>query len=156
MPAKSGWSGIIGVNMIVTKHFNSLEFSQPSCYGIPFTLYPGKWIDSRLMVLCTLLESIREKIDSPIKIISGYRSEEWNNLHIKSGHKAAKNSMHIHGLAADITSEVSIAELEFACLYVHERGLGRIGGLGVYRSFVHVDVRYIIPDMTGKLITWRG
>jgi uncharacterized protein YcbK (DUF882 family) len=52
--------------------------------------------------LISVLDYIEDRYRQPIEIISGYRSPEYNeNLRAK-GRLAAKTSMHIEGMAADI------------------------------------------------------
>ena len=80
-------------------------------------------------------------IHRPIIINSGYRSPKTNsNLE-----GAARNSMHLHGKAADLwLPDVPSEYLARLALYLQG------GGVGVYtgKGFVHVD--------SGRLRAWRG
>lgn len=88
-------------------------------------------VDERLLAL---LENIRNFTGEPVIINSGYRSKEYNAT-IKN---ASPNSQHCLGKAADIVikgvSPARVAEIA-------ECYLGNSGGIGVYKTFTHVDVR---------------
>lgn len=88
-------------------------------------------VDERLL---TLLENIRNFTGKPVHINSGYRSKEYNAT-LKN---ASPRSQHCNGMAADIWVEgvTSSRIAEIAEVY-----LGASGGIGVYRTFTHVDVR---------------
>jgi uncharacterized protein YcbK (DUF882 family) len=128
--------------MTVTDHFDSAEFA---CRD--GRLYPDIWIEDRLRPLCQQLEVLRAAIDRPIVIISGYRSPEWNGrVH------GAKNSQHMEGRAADIrVADMDAGIVHARLIELHAQGAIRIGGLGRYRTFTHVDIR---PG--DRLAQWNG
>jgi uncharacterized protein YcbK (DUF882 family) len=127
----------------VTDHFAAAEFA---CRD--GRLYPDAWIEDRLRPLCNTLEVIRAAIGLPIVIVSGYRSPEHN-----ARVNGALNSQHTAGRAADIrVADLSAAALHARILELHDQGaLPRLGGLGAYRSWVHVDVR-----QGTRLARWTG
>lgn len=88
-------------------------------------------VDERLV---ELLENIRRHTGRPVIINSGYRSAAYNAT-IKN---AAKNSQHVLGKAADIRV-VGISPAKVA--QIVECYLGNSGGIGIYSTFTHVDVR---------------
>lgn len=90
--------------------------------------------------LVELLEKIRQHFGKPIRINSGYRTPGYNAGLRKKGHKGvAKNSQHQYGNAADITIQgVSPKEIFDFVNSFHQ------GGIGLYPSFTHVDVRNTI------------
>jgi len=95
-----------------------------------------KPIDIRLL---DFLHDIRMKLESqdPFYIVSGYRSPATNALLRKSRNGVAKNSLHIHGKAADIyMPNVKLSTLRQAAMDL------RTGGVGYYpgNSFIHLDV----------------
>lgn len=140
----------------MSPHFNSDEWKQPARYGLDEAAYPDEWLLPRLLVLCNMLEELRQYLLSPINIISGYRTKEWNDLHILAGHSAAKGSLHIHGVAADIqVRSFSPLHVHRSIISLHSYKRIRVGGLGLYSSFVHVDVRYILPDQPMGLVQWK-
>lgn len=96
-------------------------------------------IDPRLV---DLLENIRRLTGKPVHINSGYRSQEYNRT-IKN---ASPKSQHCEGKAADIWIEGISPEkvAQYA-----ECFLGASGGIGIYHTFTHVDVR------NGKS-RWKG
>lgn len=86
--------------------------------------------------LIELLEKIRSHFGKDIRINSGYRTPSYNAGLAKKSKKVATNSYHMRGCAADITiSGVKPKEIYDFVDSFHQ------GGLGLYPSFVHVDVR---------------
>lgn len=88
--------------------------------------------------LFLLLDAIRTDLqatDRPYHLISGYRSPKFNRILSNQDRKVAKKSYHLKGMAADI-------RLEGVKLSAVRRTATRckIGGVGRYSSFVHVDV----------------
>lgn len=83
--------------------------------------------------LVTVLQKIRDHFAKPVIITSAYRNDTYNK---KVG--GAAYSQHKYGTAADIyISGVSPASI---AAYV-EAIMPNTGGIGIYSSFVHVDVR---------------
>ena len=84
--------------------------------------------------LADILENIRVHFGRPVTITSGYRTVSYN-----AGLKnSSKKSQHCNGLAADIKVEGHTPKevYDYACSL-----LGDHGGVGIYNTFVHVDVR---------------
>jgi len=108
----------------LTDHFCRSEFECPCC---------GK--DNVSLRLVQALEKLRELCgDQPIHVNSGVRCVEWN--HMIGG---VPTSQHIMGRAADIVvrshEPIEVAEkAEKVAEFRH-------GGIGVYDTVVHVDVR---------------
>jgi uncharacterized protein YcbK (DUF882 family) len=133
--------------MQITRHFHADEFD---CHnGDP---YPDARVETHLRPLCEALEVIREEIsaergrDTPLAVISGYRSPRYNKAV-----KGAKKSRHVEGDGADVRAMgVSPAVLHATALRLHRAGKIRLGGLGLYRGWIHVDVR------PGALAQWTG
>lgn len=88
-------------------------------------------VDERLL---TLLENIRNHTGKPVHINSGYRSPEYNAT-LKN---ASPRSQHCNGKAADIWVE-GVTPKQIAD--IAECYLGSSGGIGIYKTFTHVDVR---------------
>ncbi len=84
--------------------------------------------------LIELLESIRNAFGKSITITSGYRCEHHN--HEVGG---AKKSQHMDGIAADI--KVTGMDAHDVHAYLVQHLDDKIGGLGKYKSWTHVDVR---------------
>lgn len=83
--------------------------------------------------LVDLLQRIRDHFDRPVVIHSGYRTAAYNT---KVG--GASRSQHLYGRAADISID-GVTPLEIA--QYAEALLPKSGGIGLYRTFAHVDVR---------------
>lgn len=109
--------------------------------------YPREWIETRLRPLCLVLEKLREVVGMPIQISSGFRTYEYNK---KIG--GAYRSQHVQGTAADvIVKGYEASEVADVLQTLHDNKIIRIGGLGRYPGFCHVDIRF------GKrLAHWTG
>ncbi len=122
-----------GDHIQLSKSFNSKEFE---CPGLPKD-HKNKISKD----LIANLQTLRDKLDQPLTITSGYRSPEQNS---KVGGVAG--SQHLLGNAADFTCSdldkaYSICETLF-----HGIGDGRHKG-----KFIHVDVR---PSQNGHRAKW--
>lgn len=110
------------------------------------TEYPEKWRKDRAVKLAFVFETIRSVWNRPIKIDSAYRTESWNR---KIG--GARFSQHTQGRALDLRPPDGVTLNEFYnTIKEFATELG-IGGLGKYKTFVHVDIR-----PSDKLVVWSG
>lgn len=125
----------------ITPHFTVAEFA---CHDD--TPYPPAWIDSRLRPLCEALEVLRAEV-GPLRIVSGYRTPAYNRKK-----RGARKSQHVEGRAADVVSPLrSPEEVHAAALRLAQEGKIKLGGLGAYPNFTHLDVR-----PTTRLVRWSG
>lgn len=85
-------------------------------------------LDSKLL---NLLQRLRDKINKPLVITSGYRTVEYNK---KVG--GIVNSLHTQGKAADI-SKRSLGMTDAALIKMCQ-DIG-FGGVIIYDTFIHVD-----------------
>lgn len=115
----------------LSAHFKVQEFSCRS--GADAVL-----IAPRLVMV---LETIRAHFGVAVTINSGYRTPEYN---AKVG--GAAHSQHCYGMAADIVvkGQTPEAVAAFARTLMPDWG-----GVGVYKSFTHIDVREARADWTG-------
>ena len=119
--------------MKLTKNFRKNEFDSKDGATMPC---------EALVNVCRLanqLQVLRNKLGKPIIINSGYRSPSHNK---RVG--GAKHSQHLLGNAADIrvqgmTPKDVVKEIE----KLISSGEMMQGGIGVYRGFVHYDIRGI-------------
>jgi uncharacterized protein YcbK (DUF882 family) len=128
------------------------DLDQPAELGCPFVRYPEEWIEERAKPLLAVLDAISQALEGArITITSGYRTPEMNDALRAAGYQVAKNSRHCEGRAADITVDgFTTTEVYSSALHCHQRGIVRIGGLGLYADWVHVDIR------PGGLVRWFG
>ena len=91
--------------------------------------------------LVEVLEKVRVHFGKPVHINSGYRTETKN----KSVGGAAY-SQHKYGLAADIHID-GVTPKQIAS-YV-ETLLPNTGGIGIYKTFTHIDVRKVRSRWNG-------
>ena len=91
--------------------------------------------------LVNLLQKIRNHFGKAVIINSAYRTEAHNK-----SIGGATYSQHKYGLAADIHID-GVTPKEIAA-YV-ETLMPSSGGIGIYKSFVHVDVRQVKSRWNG-------
>jgi zinc D-Ala-D-Ala carboxypeptidase len=129
--------------MRLTEHFTVDDLTQPASHGLPAMPFPREWIEERALPLANLLEAIRASLGGvPMRVTSGYRSPAFNEALRRAGHRVVKNSQHCLGRAADIVvPRRTPTEVYSAALDLHLRGKVRLGGLGLYAGWVHVDIR---------------
>jgi uncharacterized protein YcbK (DUF882 family) len=81
------------------------------------------------------LQSLRETIERPLTISSGFRCRKHNRaIH------GSKDSQHCLGMAADIEVPESLTADELAQIAQLIPAFYR-GGIGTYATWIHVDVR---------------
>lgn len=111
--------------MKLSKNFDSSEFVCPCC---------NSGVVSEILV--DKLQQLRDLINKPIKITSGYRCEIYNNMF--GGYII---SPHLIGEAADIQvkgmSPITIASIAQRIPDIR---------LGIYPSHLHVDIRLANPS----------
>ena len=91
--------------------------------------------------LLKILDKIREHFGAPVHVNSGVRCKNHN-----TACGGAKSSQHLYGTAADIkvTGVPPAKVAEYA-----ETMLPNNGGIGIYKTFTHVDVRSIKARWNG-------
>ncbi len=125
--------------MRLTKNFHLDEFKCNDASPVP-----EEYMDN-VILLTEQLQKIREHFDKPIVVISGYRSPDYNK---KIG--GAKRSTHMKAMAADIViSGVSSVEIWKVVKQMIADGVIHKGGVGLYETFVHYDIR-------GRNARWYG
>ena len=83
--------------------------------------------------LVKILQEIRDYFKAPITINSGFRTPTK-----KKAVGGATNSQHLYGMAADIT----VKGVDPKKVYAYADSLMPYsGGVGLYKTFTHVDVR---------------
>jgi uncharacterized protein YcbK (DUF882 family) len=124
----------------ITKNFDSSEFKCRDNTEVPEELAEN------LILLCENLQKLRDRLQMPIRVISGYRTPEYNR---KIG--GAQRSQHLLAKAADITApELTPRELWEILREMIRDGRIMKGGVGIYRDFVHYDVRGFNARWSGR------
>ena len=115
----------------MTKNFKLKEFECKDGSKMPLEVYEN------VIKLSNQLQFLREYTGRPININSAYRSPEHN---AKVG--GSKTSQHLLGKAADITIQ-SLKPAEVFMIIEELIDMGHMlqGGLGLYDTFVHYDIR---------------
>ena len=108
------------------------------------TQVPEELMDN-VKLLAKNLQVLREELGRPIRIISGYRSPKYNR---RIG--GARRSQHMTAKAADIkVSGMTPAEVKAVITRLIKEGKMHSGGIGLYTTFTHYDVR-------GRNARWYG
>ena len=118
-------------NVKLSKNFTVKEFA---CSDGTDTVFIS-------LALVNLLQKIRDHFGKAVIINSAYRTEAHNK-----SIGGATYSQHKYGLAADIHIN-GVTPKEIAS-YV-ETLMPSSGGIGIYKSFVHVDVRQVKSRWNG-------
>ena len=125
--------------MKLTENFSLHEFRCKDGTDVPEELLES------VQLLADNLQKLRERIGVPIKVVSGYRSPEYNK---RCG--GVKRSQHLLATAADIrASTYSSSDLQGVIIGMIKAEELHQGGVGVYPTFVHYDVR-------GRAARWKG
>jgi uncharacterized protein YcbK (DUF882 family) len=120
----------------LSKDFKLKEFKSND--GAPFT----PEVYQNLTLLAKNLQVLREYVQKPITITSGYRSPAYNNALAKKGTGAVKNSFHTKGMAADMQIKgMSPSQVANTIEKLINAGKMQQGGLGRYPNFTHYDIR---------------
>ena len=115
----------------MTKNFSKEEFDCNDGSEMPINIYHN------MVKVANQLQTLRNYIGKPIQINSAYRSEEYN-----ASIGGVKNSQHIMGRAADIVIKgMTPIEVSKVIEELIDKGDILQGGIGIYSSFVHYDIR---------------
>lgn len=115
-----------------TANFKLSEFACHDGTPVPETLYGNVYF------LMQNLQALRDYFGLPVFISSGYRTADYNS----NTKGAAANSTHVYALAGDIkVIGKSPRQVKEAIEYLISTGKMKEGGIGLYNTFVHYDVR---------------
>jgi uncharacterized protein YcbK (DUF882 family) len=123
--------------MKISPHFDLVEFACKDGSSVP-----AEFVDNVRVLCLTQLEPLRELLGNrPIRIISGYRSPQWNLG------RGVKDSQHLTASAADIrVAGLSVEQMHRAVIEGIEGEVIRDGGVGRYpvrpgrrAGWIHVD-----------------
>ena len=124
--------------MRLTKNFTQREFRSKDGAKMPLDV-----LDNIKELACNL-QVLRDFLGESIKVNSGYRSEAHNKAV-----GGVKTSQHVLGKASDIcVKDIEADDLYLIIESLIEQGEMQEGGLGVYDTFVHYDIR-------GKRARWN-
>ncbi|MDR7130697.1 uncharacterized protein YcbK (DUF882 family) [Algoriphagus sp. 4150] len=123
--------------LMLTRYFEQSEFTCKCGCEFPYEL------TDNVYNLAVNLEIIRNYINSPIIVNSGYRCKKHN---ANEGGKS--KSKHLIAIAADIKVKgLTPKQLASVIKKLMDEGKIKAGGLKAYRTFVHYDIR-------GNYVTW--
>ena len=125
--------------MRLEKNFHLSEFRCKD--GTPV---PNEFLDN-VKKLAENLQVLRDHIGKPIRVISGYRSPSYNK---RIG--GARRSQHMLATAADVkVTGMSPVEIKEIITLLIEEDKMDSGGVGLYKTFTHYDIR-------GRNARWYG
>lgn len=126
-----------GPNTKLTKNFKLREFKCKDGHQVP-----ERYLKNATE-LAKNLQVLRDSFKKPMKINSAYRTPKHNK---RIGGKS--NSQHLYAKAADIEVEgKNPATVKKRILKLIKDGKMKQGGIGLYNTFVHYDIR-------GKKARW--
>jgi uncharacterized protein YcbK (DUF882 family) len=115
----------------LTKNFKVEEFDCHDGTKVPSSLF------ANVNALAHNLQVLREHLNKPIKILSGYRTETYNK-HCGG----APHSQHLLAKASDIQVEgFTPVQLHGIIEELIKENFMKQGGLGLYDTFLHYDIR---------------
>ena len=124
----------------LSKNFKKSEFKCRDGSEVPDDLMDN------VRELVENLQIIRDTIGKPIRIISGYRSPKYNR---RIG--GARKSQHMKAKAADMVIKgMKPVEVHKVVTGLIKEGKIKKGGVGLYKYFVHYDVRGFNARWKGK------
>lgn len=124
----------------LTKNFNINEFTCHDGTAVPWNLLDN------VQELATNLQVLRDFLKEPVKILSGYRNPTYNKTVVEG----AIASQHMQAKAGDLTVKSKTPkELHAIIEKLITQGKMKQGGLGLYKGFVHYDVRGIKARWNG-------
>lgn len=117
--------------MILTPNFNKKEFASKDGAGMPEPVWEN------IKTLAKQLEVLRSALNKPITISSGFRSVSHNK---RIG--GVSDSQHVLGKASDLqVSGLKPKKVYETIEKLIKQGKMLQGGLGLYDTFVHYDIR---------------
>lgn len=115
----------------ITANFSLQEFKCKDGTDVPNNLLPN------VLELAKNLQVLRDYIGKPIVINSAYRTSLYNK---KVG--GANNSQHLVAKAGDLkVAGMTPKALADAIELLIKEGKMKEGGIGVYKTFTHYDIR---------------
>ena len=117
--------------MKITKNFSLAEFNCKDGSAMPNSVMIN------IIQLAKNLQVLRDYLNTSITVNSGYRSPKYN---ARIG--GVKNSQHVLGKAGDLNAKgFTPRQVADAIEKLIKEGKMQQGGIGVYPTFTHYDIR---------------
>ena len=102
----------------------------------PYEPYPGAGAKELNVGVLILAFRVAKKLGVTLQINSGYRNPRFN----ASLDGAAKNSLHMSGMALDCHKSSFGSSNEAADKFIEAASQEGAGGIGTYSDFIHIDI----------------
>lgn len=112
---------------------HNLSWAELACRDAGATPYPLAWRDTRAVALAGVFERLRAEVGLPLTVLSGYRTPQHNR-----SVGGARQSQHVEGRALDLLPPRGWTVTQLASVAASDPA---IRGMGLYPSFLHIDVR---------------
>lgn len=117
----------------------SAHFGNGKAKGLNAAPPEGLW--PNIVPTARVLDTLRARLDAPIRITSAYRTREYNDAISGAG-----ESWHLQFRACDITADgIAPSVVADTLARIRKEG-GFRGGIGRYDDFTHVDTRGVNQD----------
>ena len=116
--------------------FKGEAHSTPGSAGYGLNTEPPRNLWKNIVPTVQVLEELRDRLDAPIRIISAYRSPEYNRAIA-----GARQSLHMEFRAVDFVCSWGRPDKWVQELLQMRHDKVFKGGIGRYASFVHIDTR---------------
>jgi hypothetical protein len=135
LPNETFFSWFARLNLAHFKAHELVWYFSKARYGVSNS-YPPRHFWPNIITPLRVLDQLRSDLDQPISIHSTYRSPKYNSVI-----GGAPASRHLHFNAIDFSvRNTSPKRVAAELRKLRTAGLFR-GGIGTYRTFVHLDTR---------------
>lgn len=111
----------------------NLSWAELACRDRLRSVYPLDWRTTRAVELAAAFEALRAAVGLPLVVLSAYRTAAHNRAV-----GGAPSSQHLQGRALDLAPPDGWSPI---ALLAVAQDIPAIRGLGLYDSFIHIDVR---------------
>jgi len=151
----------IDPELFLTPHFRYKEVvcrpnEKARAAGFPAIVDPPpEMVQDYIVPLLLQLEILRAVWGRPMRLDSVFRTVAYNDWLYTSEGETPTHSQHCLGRAGDVVvSGIPPLVVHDTALLMFRNGKLKIGGLGQYRTFTHIDTRPV--GAQGHLAQWTG
>jgi len=143
------------IESLELRHFSASELwirgkqhANPNSPAFQLNTHPPHNLWNNIVPAIQALDELRERIKAPVRIISAYRSVEYN-----TAIGGSSDSRHVAFNALDFTVFDGQRPMGWAGMLEQLRDEGFFkGGIGIYLNFVHIDARGYNADWSNLFV----